>query len=30
MSQEAANYLSLLKIDGAWIIVNKTFYHEPK
>ncbi len=24
------DYLSLLKIDGNWVIVNKTFYHEPK
>jgi len=24
------DYLSLLKIDGEWVIVNKTFYHEPK
>ena len=24
------DYLSLLKIDGDWVIVNKTFYHEPK
>ena len=24
------DYLSLLKIDGSWVIVNKTFYHEPK
>jgi protease I len=24
------DYLSLLKVDGAWVIVNKTFYHAPK
>ena len=24
------DYLSLLKVDGNWVIVNKTFYHEPK
>jgi hypothetical protein len=24
------DYLSLLNIDGNWVIVNKTFYHEPK
>ena len=24
------NYLSLLNVDGNWLIVNKTFYHEPK
>jgi hypothetical protein len=24
------DYLSLLNIDGDWVIVNKTFYHEPK
>jgi hypothetical protein len=24
------DYLSLMKIEGVWVIVNKTFYHEPK
>ena len=24
------DYMSLLKIDGQWMIVNKTFYAEPK
>ena len=24
------DYLSLLKIEGNWVIVNKTFHHEPK
>ncbi|HEX8636521.1 MAG TPA: nuclear transport factor 2 family protein [Pyrinomonadaceae bacterium] len=24
------DYMSLLKIDGEWKIVNKTFYAEPK
>jgi hypothetical protein len=24
------DYLSLLKVDGTWVIINKTFYHEPK
>jgi hypothetical protein len=24
------DYLSLLNIDGSWVIVNKMFYHEPK
>jgi hypothetical protein len=24
------DYLSLIKIEGSWVIVNKTFYHEPK
>lgn len=24
------DYLSLLNIDGNWVIVNKTFHHEPK
>jgi len=23
------DYLSLMKIDNQWVIVNKTFYHEP-
>ena len=23
------DYLSLMKIEGVWVIVNKTFYHEP-
>ncbi len=24
------DYLSLLKIEGDWLIVNKIFYHEPR
>jgi hypothetical protein len=24
------DYLSLLKIDNKWLIINKIFYHEPK
>ena len=24
------DYLSLLNIEGTWVIINKTFYHEPK
>lgn len=24
------DYLSLVNIEGAWVIINKTFYHEPK
>jgi protease I len=24
------DYLSLLNVDGTWVIINKTFYHEPK
>jgi len=24
------DYLSLLKIDGNWVIVNDMYYHEPK
>jgi hypothetical protein len=24
------DYLSMLNIDGNWMIVNKTFHHEPK
>jgi hypothetical protein len=24
------DYLSLLRIDGTWFIIHKTFYHEPK
>jgi hypothetical protein len=24
------DYMSMLKIDGTWMIVNKTFYREPK
>jgi putative lumazine-binding protein len=24
------DYLSLLKIDDAWVIMNKVFWHEPK
>lgn len=24
------DYLSLMKIEENWVIVNKTFYHEPK
>jgi protease I len=24
------DYLSLLKIEGDWVIVNKTFHHEPR
>lgn len=24
------DYLSLMKIEDEWVIVNKTFYHEPK
>ncbi|MBW1813433.1 MAG: nuclear transport factor 2 family protein [Deltaproteobacteria bacterium] len=23
------DYLSLMKIDTQWVIVHKTFYHEP-
>ena len=24
------DYMSLLKVDGTWMIVNKTFHAEPK
>jgi protease I len=24
------DYLSMAKIDGRWVIINKNFYHEPK
>jgi len=30
MGLRFTDYLSLLKIEGNWVIVNKIFHHEPK